>query len=249
MLFRQLSDRRTRALSYLIAARRGGEALLVDPVKEQVDLYLRLIEAFDLKLVLAVDTHWHPGDQSARELLLDQPECVTAMGKESRAECVARQLSDGERLDVDGLAIHAMHTPGHTEDSYCLVLDDRVFTGDTLLIRGTGRTDLGGDPRQQYHSLFGKLLRLPGRTLVFPGHEYNGRYASSIAEELAHNPRLQVRSVVDYVALMKDVAPSDARLMDVPEAPSLHPRGASMRRLLAVGTALRGSSSLPSSRA
>ncbi|HTV21475.1 MAG TPA: MBL fold metallo-hydrolase [Polyangiaceae bacterium] len=244
MLFRQLLDEKSRTFTYLVASRRGGEALLIDPVRDQLPLYLRLADALDLRLVYAFDTHSHNDHDSALELLLEQTECVTVMGRESEASWVIRRLSEGEVLDVDGLELTAMHTPGHTDDSYSLLMDDRVFTGDTLLIRGTGRTDLGGDSREQYESLFGKLLQLPGRTLVYPAHDYNGRHVSSISDERRLNPRLQAASVDEYIALMDSVRPSDPRLSDYPEAPSLHPDAPLMRELMALKSVLAAGSVL-----
>jgi len=238
MLFRQLSDATTRTLSYLVASRRGGKAVLVDPVRSQLRLYLRLLEALDLSLAFAIDTHTHHGHDSALGALLIHTDCVTVMGRESQVDCVARHLRDGEVLKVDGLEIEAMHTPGHTPDSYSLVMDDRVFTGDTLLINGTGRTDLGGDARQQYESLFSKLLRLPGRTLVYPAHDYNGRHVSSIADERRQNPRLLARSADEYAALMQRVRPRAPGHADAAEPPSLNPSAPLMRQLLAARAAL-----------
>jgi glyoxylase-like metal-dependent hydrolase (beta-lactamase superfamily II) len=238
MLFRQLLDERSRSFTYLVASRRGGEALLIDAVRDQLPLYLRLIDALDLRLVYAFDTHTHHDHDSALELLLEQTECVTVMGRESRSSCIVRRLSDGEVLQFDGVALTALHTPGHTDDSYSLLMDDRVFTGDTLLIHGTGRTDFGGDSREQYESLFGKLLKLPGRTLVYPAHDYNGRHVSSIADERRLNPRLQVAGVDDYVAMMESLRPNDPRLSDVPQPVSLHPAAPLMRELIAL-TAVR----------
>lgn len=241
MLFRQLSDATTRTLSYLVASRRGGKAALIDPVRGQLKFYLRLLEALDLELAFAIDTHTHHGHDSALGALLMYTDCVTVMGRESRVDCVARHLRDGEVIELDGLELEAMHTPGHTPDSYSLLMDDRVFTGDTLLIRGTGRTDLsGGDARQQYDSLFSKLLRLPGSTLVYPGHDYNGRHVSSIEDERRDNPRLQARSVEQYAALMQHVRPPLPGQADTPERASLHPTGARMRELLAARAALAG---------
>ncbi len=248
MLFRQLLDEKSRTFTYLLATRRGGQAVLVDPVREQLALYLRLIEALDLRLTFAIDTHSHQDrhhdHESALEALLDHTDCVTVMGSESRAEGVARHLGDGEVLEVDGLSLQALHTPGHTPDSCSLVMDDRVFTGDTLLIRGTGRTDLGGDAREQYQSLFGKLLQLPGHTLVYPSHDYNGRHVSTIADERRLNPRLQATSVEQYVALMDSVQPGGPGRMDVAEAPSLHPTAPRMRELIALKAALSGGNPL-----
>jgi glyoxylase-like metal-dependent hydrolase (beta-lactamase superfamily II) len=125
-------------------------------------------------------------------------------------------VRDGELIAVDGLELRALSTPGHTDDSYSFVMPDRVFTGDTLLIRGTGRTDFqNGDPRAQYESLFGKLLKLPDDTFVYPAHDYKGWTVSTIGEEKAHNPRLQVRSEREYVELMRGLKLPDPKLMDV----------------------------------
>lgn len=238
MLFRQLWHGPSCSFSYLVASRAGGEALFVDPVLDQVALYLRLIEALDLRLVFAMDTHAHRDRPSALEALLDETQCVTVMGQESRADVVARHVSDGEIIDLDGVKLEVLSTPGHSDDSYSFVMDDRVFTGDTLLIRGTGRTDQGGDARAQYDSLFNKLLRLPGRTLVFPAHDYHGRHASSIAEERQHNPRLQVKSADEYVALMQSLRPASALHMDLIETPSLRPSSRLVRDLVSVRRAL-----------
>lgn len=231
MLFRQLAHRSSSSFTYLVGSRRGGEALLIDPVLDELELYVRLIEALDLRLVFALDTHVHGDRPSALAALRGCTQCVTAMGEQTRAECVALPVSDGEVMDMDGVKIEVMYTPGHTADSYSFVLDDRVFTGDTLLIGGTGRTDQGGDSRQQYESLFGKLLQLPGRTLVYPAHDYRGRHVSSIEEERRTNPRLQVRSLDEYAALMDAVRPSDAALMDVVEQPGLRRSSPLLREL------------------
>jgi sulfur dioxygenase len=244
MLFRQLSDATTRTLSYLVASRRGGKAMLIDPVRSQLRLYLRLLEALDLELSFAVDTHTHDGHDSALGALLIYTDCVTVMGRESQVDCVARHLRDGEVLELDGLAIEAMYTPGHTLDSYSLLMDDRVFTGDTLLIHGTGRTDLGGDARQLYESLFSKLVRLPGRTLVYPAHDYNGRHVSSIEDERRLNPRLAARSADQFVAMMQHVRPPPGHA-DAPERPSLNPAAPRMRELLAARSALAGTRAEP----
>lgn len=216
MLFRQLFERESSTYSYLIAARTGGEAVLIDPVKEELPKYLQLIRELDLRLVFAIDTHVHADHVTALGALRDSTECASIMGAQSRAECVSRKVHDGELIDVDGLELRALYTPGHTDDSYSFVLNDRVFTGDTLLIRGTGRTDFqNGDARAQYDSLFNKLLRLPDETIVYPGHDYKGWTVSTIGEERAHNPRLQVKSEREYVALMNGLKLANPKLMDV----------------------------------
>jgi glyoxylase-like metal-dependent hydrolase (beta-lactamase superfamily II) len=216
MLFRQLFERESSTYSYLLAARPRGEALLIDPVKADVGKYLQLIEELRLRLVFAIDTHVHADHVTALGDLRERISCTTIMGAQSRAECVSRKVSDGELIDLDGLQLRALYTPGHTDDSYSFVLNDRVFTGDTLLIRGTGRTDFQhGDPHAQYESLFSKLLKLPDETLVYPAHDYKGWTVSTIGEEKAHNPRLQVRSEAEYVALMNGLKLANPKQMDV----------------------------------
>jgi sulfur dioxygenase len=216
MIFRQLFDHQSSTYTYLLGDRAGGEALLIDPVLENVDRYATLVEQLGLRLVVAVDTHIHADHITGLGALQDTLGCATAMGERSRAECVSHRLREGERLRVGGLSLDVLYTPGHTDDSYSLVLPDRVLTGDTLLIRGTGRTDFqNGDPCAQYDSLFNKLLRLPEETLVYPAHDYNGMTVSTIGEERHHNPRLQVRDAAEYAALMNGLDLDDPRLMDV----------------------------------
>jgi len=216
MIFRQLFDPVSSTYTYLLAERRGGEALLIDPVLERTDQYLQLIRELDLQLVVAVDTHIHADHVTGLGDLRDRTACATAMGEASRAECVSYKVKEGEHLKIDGLDLEAVFTPGHTDDSYSFVMGDRVFTGDTLLIRGSGRTDFqNGDPRAQYDSIFNKLLKLPEETLVYPAHDYKGMTVSTIGEEREHNPRLQVGSVEDYVAIMEGLNLPDPKLMDV----------------------------------
>jgi sulfur dioxygenase len=221
MIFRQLFDRESSTYTYLLAEGAGGEALLIDPVIERVDQYLGLIEQLDLRLVLAVDTHIHADHVTGLGELRERTDCVTVMGERSQAECVSWHVKEGEWLRVDGLALEAIYTPGHTDDSMSFLLPKthgpgRVFTGDTLLIRGTGRTDFqNGDPAAQYDSLFGKLLKLPDETLVYPAHDYNGMTLSTVGEERRFNPRLQVKDKAEYVALMSALKLDNPRLMDI----------------------------------
>lgn len=216
MIFRQLFDSTSATYTYLLARRKGAEAALIDPVIENIAQYLQLIEQLGAKLVYAIDTHVHADHITGLGELRDKSGCVTIMGEQTKADCVSRRVKDGERLDVDGLKIQAMYTPGHTDDSYSFRMNDRVFTGDTLLIRGTGRTDFqNGDPAAQYHSLFDKLLTLPEETLIYPAHDYKGWTVSTIGEEIRFNPRLQVRSIDEYVAIMKNLKLADPKLMDV----------------------------------
>jgi len=216
MLFRQLFDQTSGTYSYLLASRRGGEALIIDPVLEKVDRYLQLVRELDLKLVKAVDTHMHADHITGLGALRDKTRCTTVMGEQTKADVVSIRLTDGDKLTIEGLALDVLYTPGHTDDSYSFVMPDRVFTGDTLLIRGTGRTDFqNGDARQQYDSIFGRLLKLPESTLVYPAHDYKGDTVSTIGEEKTYNPRLQVKSVDEYVELMNNLKLANPKMMDV----------------------------------
>jgi sulfur dioxygenase len=216
MIFRQLFDSVSSTYSYLLASRRGGEALIIDPVLERVDRYLQLVGELDLKLVKAVDTHLHADHSTGLGALRDRTRCITVMGEQSSVDVVSMRVAEGDTVKVEGLSLDVLYTPGHTDDSYSFRMGDRVFTGDTLLIRGTGRTDFqNGDPRAQYDSIFNKLLRLPDDTLVFPAHDYKGDTVSTIGEEKAFNPRLQVKSVDDYVALMNGLNLPNPKMMDV----------------------------------
>jgi rhodanese-related sulfurtransferase len=170
----------------------------------------------DLKLVKAVDTHLHADHITGLGALRDRTHCVTVMGERSKVDVVSMRLSEGDRLTIEGLALDVLYTPGHTDDSYSFLMRDRVFTGDTLLIRGTGRTDFqNGDPRAQYDSIFNKLLKLPDETMIFPAHDYKGETVSTIGEEKAFNPRLQVRSPDEYAELMNSLNLPNPKMMDV----------------------------------
>ena len=223
MIFRQLFDSVSSTYTYLLASRKGGEALIIDPVLEKVDRYIQLLHDLDLRLIKAVDTHVHADHITGLGALRDKTHCITVMGEQSGVDVVSMRVADGDRIDIEGLSLDVLYTPGHTDDSYSFILPDRVFTGDTLLIRGTGRTDFqNGDPRMQYNSLFGKLLRLPDHTLIFPAHDYKGDTVSTIGEEKACNPRLQVKSVDQYVDLMNNLHLPNPKMMDVAVPANLH---------------------------
>ena len=222
MIFRQLFDSVSGTYSYLLASRAGGEALILDPVLEKVDRYCQLLRELDLKLVKAVDTHLHADHVTGLGELRDRTHCITIMGEQSKADVVSMRVADGDRVTIEGLTLDVMYTPGHTDDSYSYLLD-RVFTGDTLLIRGTGRTDFqNGSARAQYESIFNRLLKLPDETLVFPAHDYKGDTVSTIGEEKRHNPRLQVRSVDEYVELMANLKLPNPKMMDVAVPANMH---------------------------
>ena len=216
MIFRQLFDSTSSTYSYLLASRRGGEALIIDPVIDRVERYLQLIGELDLRLVKAVDTHVHADHITGLGALRDRTHCITVMGEAARVDVVSMRVSEGDKLTIEGLCLDVLYTPGHTDDSYSLLMGDRVFTGDTLLIRGTGRTDFqNGSARAQYDSLFNKLLKLPDETLVYPAHDYKGDTVSTIGEEKAFNPRLQVTSVDEYVEMMGKLNLPNPKMMDV----------------------------------
>jgi sulfur dioxygenase len=216
MIFRQLFDSTSSTYTYLLASRHGGEALIIDPVLERVDRYIQLLKELNLRLVKAVDTHLHADHITGLEALAERTRCITVMGEQTKADVVSIRVSDGDRVGIEGLSLEALYTPGHTDDSYSYIMADRVFTGDTLLIRGTGRTDFqNGDPRAQYDSLFGRLLKLPEETMVYPAHDYKGDTVSTIGEEKAFNPRLQVKSVDEYVDLMNNLHLPNPKMMDV----------------------------------
>jgi sulfur dioxygenase len=216
MIFRQMFDSQSGTYSYLIASRRGGEALIIDPVLEKVDRYVQLLQELDLRLVKAIDTHLHADHITGLGELRDRTQCITVMGRESKADVVSMRVDDGDEVDIERVSLGVIYTPGHTDDSYCFTMGDRVFTGDTLLIRGTGRTDFqNGDARQQYDSIFNRLLKLPDDTLVYPAHDYKGETVSTIGEEKAFNPRLRVKSVDEYVEVMSNLKLPNPKMMDV----------------------------------
>jgi sulfur dioxygenase len=223
MLFRQLFDSASGTYTYVIASRRGGEALIIDPVLEKVERYLQLVRELDLKLVKAVDTHLHADHITGLGALRDRTHCITVMGEQTRADVVSMRVTEGDCVQIEGVRLDVLYTPGHTDDSYSYLLNDRVFTGDTLLIRGTGRTDFqNGSAHQQYDSIFNKLLKLPDETLIYPAHDYKGETVSSIGEEKRFNPRLQVKSVDEYVDLMNNLKLANPKMMDVAVPANLH---------------------------
>jgi len=216
MIFRQLFDSTSGTYTYLLASRHGGEALIIDPVLERVDRYLQLVRELDLRLVKAVDTHLHADHVTGLGALRDRSHCITVMGEHTKADVVSMRVTEGDSIAIEGLSLDVLYTPGHTDDSYSFLLADRVFTGDTLLIRGTGRTDFqNGNPRAQYDSLFNKLLKLPDETLVYPAHDYKGETVSTIGEEKFFNPRLKVKSIDEYADLMNNLKLPNPKMMDV----------------------------------
>ncbi|TXF10494.1 MBL fold metallo-hydrolase [Pelomicrobium methylotrophicum] len=220
MLFRQFFDTTSSTYTYLIASGKGREALIIDPVKEQVPQYLTAIEQLELRLLRAIDTHTHADHVTGLGDLRDATGCVTMMGEFTKAECVSQSVREGEVIDVDGIRLGALYTPGHTDESFSFVLRPEapyaVFTGDVLLIRGTGRTDFqNGDPEKSWDSIVNKLFRLPDETLVYPAHDYKGWTVSTIGEEKRFNPRIAGKTREQYVEIMRNLRLPDPRLMDV----------------------------------
>ena len=216
MIFRQLFDFQTWTYTYLIASRKGGEAIIIDPVLDRVERYMQLLDELDLKLVKALDTHVHADHITGLGALRDRTQCVTVMSDKSQVDVVSMRVADGDMIEAEGINIKTIATPGHTDDSICFLCDDKLFTGDTLFIRGSGRTDFqNGDPGDQYDSIFNKLLTLPDDTLVYPGHDYKGDTVSTIWEEKAFNPRLQVNSREEYIDQMNNLHLDNPKMMDV----------------------------------
>src|ERR1700738_4641108 len=223
MLFRPLFNSVSATYTYHLASRHGGEALIIDPVLEKVERYIQLVKELDLKLIKAVDTHLHADHITGLGALRYRTHCVTVMGDKSQVDVVSMRLAEGDQLTIEGVALDVLYTPGHTDDSYSFLMRDRVFTGDTLLIRGTGRTDFqNGNARAQYDSIFGKLLKLPNDTLVYPAHDYKGDTVSTIGEEKQFNPRLKVGSVDEYVDLMNNLKLPNPKMMDVAVPANMH---------------------------
>ena len=215
MIFKQIFDTKSSTYTYVIASAKGREAAIIDPVLENVDEYIQLLKELNLKLVKVIDTHIHADHVTGASKLKQATNCTTLMGEHTPADTVEIKVKDNELIKIDGLKIKSLYTPGHTSDSYSFLLDNYLFSGDTLLINGTGRTDFqNGSSKDAYNSLFNNILKLPEETLVFPGHDYNGKFSSTIGNEKKFNPRLQVKSVDEYVEIMSNLNLSKPEMMD-----------------------------------
>ncbi len=216
MIFRQLFDKNSSTYTYLIASEKGREALIIDPVLENIDIYIKTLNELDLKLVKVIDTHIHADHITGASQLNKKTNCSTVMGEHTPAESVQIKVKENEVINIDGIKIKTIYTPGHTSDSYSFLLNNLLFSGDTLLINGTGRTDFqNGNAKDAYHSIFNKLLKLPEETILYPGHDYNGKKMSTIGIEKKFNPRLQVNSVNEYEEIMNNLNLPKPKLMDV----------------------------------
>ena len=216
MLFRQLFDKTSSTYTYVIASAMGREAVIIDPVLDNIKLYIQLLKELDLKLVKVIDTHIHADHITAASKLKNETNCTTIMGEHTPSNTVEIRVKNDEIIYIDNLEIRAIYTPGHTKDSYSFLMNDYLFSGDTLLINGTGRTDFqGGSSKDSYNSIFHKLLKLPEETLLYPAHDYNGKSVSSIGKEKKFNPRLQVHSANEYVDIMNNLNLSKPNLMEI----------------------------------
>ena len=216
MIFNQLFDVKSSTYTYVISSGNGREALIIDPVIENTNEYIKLLKDLDLKLVKVIDTHIHADHISGLNELKKQTNCSRVMGENSDSEVIDIRVSEGEKIKIENIELTTIYTPGHTECSYSFLMKDRVFTGDTLLINGSGRTDFqGGNALDQYNSIFNKLLKLPEKTLVYPAHDYNGKKFSTIIDEKNNNPRLQVNSSDEYLQIMNNLDLANPKMMDV----------------------------------
>ena len=216
MIFKQLFENKSSTYTYIISSGKGREALIIDPVIEKTQEYLNVLKNLDLKLVKVIDTHIHADHISGLNELAKQTSCSKIMGEHSASEVIDIKVKDNEKIKIENIELISMHTPGHTDCSYSFLMKDRIFTGDTLLINGTGRTDFqNGNPKDQYQSLFDKILKLPEKILVYPAHDYKGNKVSTIGEQKKNNPRLQVNSIEEYANLMNNLNLENPKMMDV----------------------------------
>jgi len=230
MLFKQLFDTRSSTYTYIISSGKGREALIIDPVIDNTNEYLKILKDLDLKLVKVIDTHIHADHISGLNELSKRTRCSKIMGEQSRSEVLDIRVKDNEKIKIENIELISIYTPGHTDCSYSFLMNDKVFTGDTLLINGTGRTDFqNGNVLDQYESIFKKLLKLPEKTLVYPAHDYNGKKYSTIESEKNNNPRLQETSVEEYTELMNNLKLENPEMMDV--AVSANKKGLTLDKL------------------
>ena len=216
MIFNQFFDEVSSTYTYLLSSGKGREALIIDPVLENTNDYILFLKKLDLKLVKVIDTHIHADHVSGLKELQQQTDCAVLMGEKSLSEVVTIKVKDNEKIKIENIELTSLYTPGHTDCSYSFFMKDRIFTGDTLLINGTGRTDFqNGNPVDQYHSLFDRILKLPEKTLVYPAHDYKGNKVSTICEEKKNNPRLKVKSPDQYAELMNGLNLANPKMMDV----------------------------------
>jgi sulfur dioxygenase len=226
MLFRQLFDPETSTYTYLLADDATREAIIIDPVLDQIERDIGLVRELDLQLRYALDTHVHADHVTALGSLRDRLGTQTVMSERAGVGCADLLVKDGDVIRFGSCGVEVRETPGHTSGcvSYVTLHPAMAFTGDALLIRGCGRTDFqGGDPEELYRSIHTRLFTLPGATLVYPGHDYKGRTASSVDEERRFNPRLGGGKTRDeFVSIMRALSLAYPKFMDVALPRNLH---------------------------
>ena len=216
MIFNQFFDEVSSTYTYLLSSGKGREALIIDPVLENTNDYILFLKKLDLKLVKVIDTHIHADHVSGLKQLQQKTSCAVIMGEQSPSEVVNIKVKDNEKIKIENIELTSMYTPGHTDCSYSFLMKDRIFTGDTLLINGTGRTDFqNGNPIDQYHSLFDRILKLPEKIFVYPAHDYKGNKVSTIGTEKKNNPRLKVKSPDQYAEMMNNLNLDNPKMMDI----------------------------------
>jgi glyoxylase-like metal-dependent hydrolase (beta-lactamase superfamily II) len=216
LVFEQLFDPESSTYTYLIGDDATGEAALIDPVVEQVERDLARIAAHGFKLVHTIETHVHADHVTGGGALTERTGSKPVVHRDSPVVCEAVRLGQGDRLQLGGLTLDVLETPGHTPESLSFVLGDKVFTGDALLIGTCGRTDFqGGDPGQLYDSIHARLFALPDATIVYPGHDYNGRTSSTIGDEKRGNKRLSGKTRDEFIALMQHLGLPPPKKIDV----------------------------------
>jgi glyoxylase-like metal-dependent hydrolase (beta-lactamase superfamily II) len=217
MKIRQLFDYTTSTYSYLVWDEATREAALIDSVREQLDRDIQLVRELDLQLKYALETHVHADHITASGLLRERLGCKVGVHTQVGSDCPDIKLVDEDQIILGKEKLEVLYTPGHTNTDICYLGEGVVFTGDILLIHGSGRTDFqSGDPGQSYDSITGRLFTLPEETLVYPGHDYNGFTCSTIGEEKRFNPRLGGgRSRQDYIQIMQNMKLDKPKLIDV----------------------------------
>ena len=216
MILKQLFDKKSSTYTYIVSSGKGREALIIDPVIENTDEYIKALNELELKLVKVIDTHIHADHISGLNELSKKTKCSKVMGEKSSSEVVDIRVKDNEKIKIESIELLSIYTPGHTDCSYSFLMNDKVFTGDALLINSTGRTDFqNGNSYDAYDSLFNRLLKLPEKTLVYPAHDYNGKKYSTIGNEKNNNPRLKVKSAEEYADMMSNLDLENPKMIDI----------------------------------
>ncbi len=207
MIFKQLFDSDTSTYTYLLGCESSRKAILIDTVATQIDSYLALLKELNLTLIYTLETHVHADHVTAAGILREKAGSKSVVHRDAGAMCADLMVTDGVFLQIGSIEIKVLHTPGHTSGCVSYLLADRVFTGDALLINGSGRTDFQqGDSATLYRSITQKLFTLPADTLVYPGHDYHGITVSSIKQEIALNPRLgNGKTEAEFIAIMSQL--------------------------------------------